>query len=54
VAKQVEGVVIVDGGVGGLTVAAALHRAGVAVEVHEKFDHPPARQTGFTMAAGMG
>ncbi len=42
-------VVVVGGGVGGLTVAAALQRAGVAVEVHEKFDHPPARQTGFTI-----
>ena len=48
-AKRVERVVIVGGGVGGLTVAAALNRAGVAVEVHEKFDHPPARQTGFTI-----
>ncbi len=47
--RQVERVVVVGGGVGGLTTAAALKRAGATVEVHEKFDHPPARQTGFTI-----
>jgi len=42
-------VVIVGGGVGGLTTALALQRAGVEVEVHEKFAHAPSRATGFTL-----
>ncbi|MBV9310632.1 MAG: FAD-dependent monooxygenase [Solirubrobacterales bacterium] len=46
---EVERVVVVGGGIGGLTVAAALRRAGVEVEVHEKFGHGPTRETGFTI-----
>ncbi len=42
-------VVIVGGGVGGLTTALALQRAGVDVEVHEQYDHPAGRATGFTL-----
>jgi 2-polyprenyl-6-methoxyphenol hydroxylase-like FAD-dependent oxidoreductase len=42
-------VVVVGGGVGGLTCALALRRAGVEVEVHERFDHLAARATGFTL-----
>jgi FAD-dependent urate hydroxylase len=45
----VERVVIVGGGVAGLTLALALRRAGVEVEVHEKFDHLQGRTTGFTV-----
>ncbi len=41
--------VIVGGGVGGLTSALALQRAGVEVEVHEKFSHLQGRATGFTL-----
>ena len=42
-------VVVVGGGVGGLTSALALARAGVDVEVHEKFAHIQERATGFTL-----
>ena len=42
-------VVVVGGGVGGLTSALALGRAGVDVEVHEKFAHIQERATGFTL-----
>lgn len=42
-------VVVVGGGVGGLTSALALQQAGVEVEVHEKFDHLQGRATGFTL-----
>jgi 2-polyprenyl-6-methoxyphenol hydroxylase-like FAD-dependent oxidoreductase len=42
-------VVIVGGGVGGLTSALALARAGVEVEVHEQFAHVQERATGFTL-----
>jgi 2-polyprenyl-6-methoxyphenol hydroxylase-like FAD-dependent oxidoreductase len=42
-------VVIVGGGVGGLTTALALKRAGVEVEVHEKYPEPAGRATGFTL-----
>ena len=42
-------VVVVGGGVAGLTLALALRRAGVDVEVHEKFDHLQGRTTGFTI-----
>lgn len=44
-----EKVVIVGGGVGGLTAALALQTAGVEVDVHEKFPHPASRATGFTL-----
>jgi FAD-dependent urate hydroxylase len=44
-----EKVVIVGGGVGGLATALALQKAGVEVEVHEKFAHPASRATGFTL-----
>jgi 2-polyprenyl-6-methoxyphenol hydroxylase-like FAD-dependent oxidoreductase len=46
---QVQKVVVAGGGVGGLTVALALSRAGVEVEVHEKYDHLQSRMTGFTI-----
>jgi 2-polyprenyl-6-methoxyphenol hydroxylase-like FAD-dependent oxidoreductase len=46
-----EKVVIVGGGVGGLTTALALQKAGVEVEVHEKFAHAPSRATGFTLSS---
>jgi 2-polyprenyl-6-methoxyphenol hydroxylase-like FAD-dependent oxidoreductase len=42
-------VAIVGGGVGGLTTALALKRAGIEVEVHEKYPHPAGRATGFTL-----
>jgi FAD-dependent urate hydroxylase len=42
-------VVVVGAGVGGLTSALALARAGVDVEVHEKFAHIQERATGFTL-----
>jgi 2-polyprenyl-6-methoxyphenol hydroxylase-like FAD-dependent oxidoreductase len=44
-----ERVVIVGGGVAGLTLALALKQAGVDVEVHEKYDHLQGRTTGFTI-----
>lgn len=46
---QVGKVIVVGGGIGGLTVALALRRGGVDVEVHEKFDHLQSRATGFTI-----
>ena len=42
-------VVVVGGGVGGLTVALALRQAGVPVEVHERHDHGQSHATGFTL-----
>jgi FAD-dependent urate hydroxylase len=42
-------VAIAGAGVGGLTSALALKRAGVEVEVHEKYDHVQGRATGFTI-----
>jgi 2-polyprenyl-6-methoxyphenol hydroxylase-like FAD-dependent oxidoreductase len=42
-------VVVVGGGVGGLTSALALKRAGIEVEVHEKYPHLAGRATGFTL-----
>jgi FAD-dependent urate hydroxylase len=41
--------VIVGGGVGGLTAALALQRAGVAVEAHERHPGPQLHATGFTI-----
>jgi 2-polyprenyl-6-methoxyphenol hydroxylase-like FAD-dependent oxidoreductase len=41
--------VIVGGGVGGLTAALALQRAGVAVEVHERHPGPQLHATGFVI-----
>jgi 2-polyprenyl-6-methoxyphenol hydroxylase-like FAD-dependent oxidoreductase len=46
---QVQKVVVAGGGVGGLTVALALSKAGIEVEVHEKYDHLQSRATGFTI-----
>lgn len=46
---QVSRVVVAGGGIGGLTVALALKRGGVDVEVHEKYDHLQSRATGFTI-----
>ncbi len=40
-------VVVVGGGVGGLTLALALKQRGIAVTVHEKYDHQQHHQTGF-------
>src|SRR4051794_26146764 len=48
-APGVDKVVIAGGGVGGLTLALALARAGVEVEVHERYDHLQTRATGFTI-----
>ncbi len=42
-------VVIVGGGVGGLTAAIGLTRAGVDVEVHEKYDHLARRASALTL-----
>jgi 2-polyprenyl-6-methoxyphenol hydroxylase-like FAD-dependent oxidoreductase len=42
-------VVIVGGGVGGLTLALALHRAGFTAEVYEQHDTFQRRATGFTI-----
>src|SRR5262245_12358943 len=42
-------VVVAGGGVGGLTSALALQRAGVEVEVHEKYPRVAGRATGFTL-----
>lgn len=42
-------VVIVGGGVGGLTAAIGLTRAGVEVEVHEKYDHLARRASALTL-----
>jgi 2-polyprenyl-6-methoxyphenol hydroxylase-like FAD-dependent oxidoreductase len=46
---KLEKVVIVGGGVGGLTSALALKKAGVEVEVHEKYPQLAGRATGFTL-----
>jgi 2-polyprenyl-6-methoxyphenol hydroxylase-like FAD-dependent oxidoreductase len=46
---DVERVVIVGGGVGGLTTALALQRVGIEVEVHEKYPQLAGRATGFTL-----
>jgi 2-polyprenyl-6-methoxyphenol hydroxylase-like FAD-dependent oxidoreductase len=46
---QLDRVVIVGGGVGGLTTALALKRAGVEVEVHERYPELAGRATGFTL-----
>ncbi len=46
---SIERVVIVGGGVGGLTVALALHRAGIPVEIHERHDSFQHHATGFTI-----
>jgi FAD-dependent urate hydroxylase len=46
---KLEKVVIVGGGVGGLTSALALKKAGVEVEVHEKYPDLAGRATGFTL-----
>jgi len=42
-------VVVVGGGVGGLTSALGLQRAGVEVEVHEKYPDVASRASGFTL-----
>jgi 2-polyprenyl-6-methoxyphenol hydroxylase-like FAD-dependent oxidoreductase len=42
-------VVVVGGGVGGLTSALALKRTGVDVVVHEKYSHLASRASGFTL-----
>lgn len=46
---QVGKAVIAGGGVGGLTVALALQRRGIEVEVHERYPHLQSRSTGFTI-----
>lgn len=46
---ELKRVVIAGGGVGGLTSALALQRAGVEVEVHEKYPHVASRASGFTL-----
>ena len=44
-----ERVIVVGGGVGGMTVALALHRAGIPVEIHERHDSFQHHTTGFTI-----
>ena len=44
-----ERVIVVGGGVGGMTVALALHRAGIPVELHERHDSFQHHATGFTI-----
>ncbi|MGI9556620.1 MAG: FAD-dependent monooxygenase [Solirubrobacterales bacterium] len=46
---ELERVVVVGGGIGGLTAALGLQRAGVQVEVHEKYDHLAKRASAFTL-----
>jgi FAD-dependent urate hydroxylase len=46
---QLDRVIIVGGGVGGLTTALALKRVGVEVEVHERYPELAGRATGFTL-----
>jgi 2-polyprenyl-6-methoxyphenol hydroxylase-like FAD-dependent oxidoreductase len=46
---ELERVVVVGGGVGGLTVALGLARAGLQVEVHEKYDHLARRASALTL-----
>jgi len=46
---RLERVIVVGGGVGGLTTALALQRAGIAVEVHERHDDFQHHATGFTL-----
>ena len=40
-------VVIIGGGIGGLTLALALKQRGIAVTVHEKHAHYQSQRTGF-------
>lgn len=47
--NTIEKVVIAGGGIGGLTLALALRRGGVEVEVHERYDHLQSRATAFTI-----
>jgi FAD-dependent urate hydroxylase len=49
--RDVESAVIVGGGVGGPVAALALQRAGVRVEVHEKYPDFQGRATGFSIWA---
>ena len=42
-------VVIIGGGVAGLTLAIALKRHGIRVSVHEKYDHYQSHSTGFLL-----
>jgi 2-polyprenyl-6-methoxyphenol hydroxylase-like FAD-dependent oxidoreductase len=44
-------VVIAGGGVGGCAVALALQRAGITVEIHEKYGDFQGRATGFSIWA---
>jgi 2-polyprenyl-6-methoxyphenol hydroxylase-like FAD-dependent oxidoreductase len=46
---RLERVIVVGGGVGGLTTALALQRAGITVEVHERHDDFQHHATGFTL-----
>jgi FAD-dependent urate hydroxylase len=48
---EIRKVVIAGGGVGGCAVGLALQRAGIAVEIHEKYDDFQGRATGFSIWA---
>ena len=48
-APPLRSAVVIGGGVGGLAVALALRRAGIAVDVYEREDHRQDRDTGFTI-----